>query len=373
MKTSLKRIVVLLLSLMLIGAGVIGVFAAEDESAEAPASLPKADIFLVLDTSSQMNWNGFYGKHIARMKEAAKDFVAVALAYNTYGVADIQIGIITFGGGAKTYDMTKDQAALNAIIDGLSADGESYMYDGLNAVKTLDEAQGRPDAQKQVCVMAGSFPNAGPTKDSGKYSATDSLLYYKYGNAVYELAESMWPKYYIYTVAFTPCDSTTTLFYKFIPTLLDDIENAQFFAEYDSAGIKALIERLLQLGPKPVDVETTTTPPPPPTTEELSSDNKLPPCGNPYCKCPNCNCPDCKCKEGEPCNCDCCVNRVTVTCPPPTKTCPVTCKPPVPTCKQNCTVRTGASNTVKTVSVSAAVVLMTLCGGLVAFKSKKNG
>ncbi len=380
MKLSLKRICVILMSMMLVLVGVAGaVSATEVEPASEAASetakaLPMADIFLVLDTSSQMNWNGgFNGNHMARMKEAAKDFVAVALAYNTYGLADIQIGIITFGGGAKTYDMTKDQAALNAIIDGLSAGGDSYMYDGLNAVKTLDEAQGREGAQKQVCVMAGSFPNAGPTKDSGKYSASDSLLYYKYGNAVYELAESMWPTYYIYTVAFTPCDSTTNLFYKFIPTLLDDIENAGFFKEYDSNGIKALIERLLQLGPKPAPETTTkapdTTTAPPATTEPVSV-TPLPPCGNPNCKCPNCNCKDCKCEAGKCCTCPCCNNAAQVIIVPE---CPVTCKPPVCTQKQCATVKTGGeSNTAKTVAVSAAVAVMAIFGGTVAVKAKKD-
>lgn len=381
MKQTFKKICVLLMAVMFVIVGAIGAVSAmaegdEQTSADAAPSIPMADIFLVLDTSSQMNWNGgFNGNHMSRMKEAAKDFVAVALAYNTAGLADIQIGIITFGGGAKTYDMTKDQATLNAIIDGLSAGGDSYMYDGLNAVKTLDEAQGREGAQKQVCVMAGSFPNAGPTKDSGKYSASDSLLYYKYGNAVYELAESMWPTYYIYTVAFTPCDSTTNLFYKFIPTLLDDIENSQFFAEYDSNGIKALIERLLQLGPKPAPETTTRTPDPttesttpaPATTTEPVSVTPLPPCGNPNCKCPHCTCKNCKCEAGKCCTCPCCCGGVIVV-----PECPVTCRPPVCTQKQCTTVKTGESNTAKTVAVSAAVAVMAIFGGTVAVKAKKD-
>ncbi len=186
------------------------------------------DIFLVLDISGSMT-----GTPLEKLKEAAKDFCAIMLDDTT---ATNRIVIITYGTTVTTYSFSTDYAELANIIDSLEAKGSTAMYEALMAVKEINENYGNASATKHVVVMADGLPNEGATLTSGKYTAKDSSMYYKYGNAVYSTAAGMWSDYLIYSIGFFHSLSGTQL--KYGKTLMEDIQNALYLEVYDPDELK---------------------------------------------------------------------------------------------------------------------------------------
>ena len=181
------------------------------------------DIYLVLDISGSMS-----GTPIVKLKEAAKEFCATMIEDKT---GDNRIAIITYNTTVETVSFSSDYAALANTIDAFTAKGSTAMYDALMSVKDINESLGNPDASKHVVVMADGLPNEGAVITSGKYTAKDSTMYYKHGNAVYSTAAGMWHEFNIYSIGFFHNLGGSQL--KFGQKLMKDIQNALYLEVFD--------------------------------------------------------------------------------------------------------------------------------------------
>ncbi len=236
MKKSLVKSLSVILSVIMLAAGLICFAAAEtaaveDQSLNDTDSVSDAiekkngarDIYLVLDVSGSMS-----GEPIESLRDAAKQFCATMLKDKD---ADNRISIITYGTDVKKYSFSTDYATLANIIDNFEAKGSTAMYDALVAVKEIDEKYGDNSASKHVVVMADGLPNVGATLSTGKYAKKDSSMYYKYGNAVYSTAAGMWPVYNIYSIGFFHNLSGGQLEYG--KKLMKDIQNTVYLEVFD--------------------------------------------------------------------------------------------------------------------------------------------
>ncbi len=270
MKRNVTRFIGIVLALVMAMSVLAVAFAVTE-----PDPSRQKDIYLLLDNSGSM-----YPKHLSRLKAAAKDFCYKA----TYNSCEKNwISIITYGGEPVVYDFSADYDYLAGIIDGLSSNGDTYMYDALAAV---DGYRHDRTATRHIVIMADGLPNAGPEVDSGKYSAINNVFHYKYANAVYELAQTYDENNYnIYTIGFFPCVNGYE--FGFGATLLQDIANVLHEAEYDYSKLEPYFgndcpveestkPEPLTLPPvittqAPAPVETTTAAPAPAETTTAAS------------------------------------------------------------------------------------------------------
>lgn len=219
MKRSITKVVSLVIAAILIFTAIACVASAEDE---VEYKVPR-DIYLVLDVSGSMS-----GTPIVKLKDAAKQFCGLMLNDTT---GDNQIAIITYGTEVEYLPFTSNYAELANYIDSFSAKGSTAMYDALEAVKEVGRLYGRSFATNHVVVMADGLPNEGPVLSSGKYTAKDSSMYYKHGNAVYSDAASMWPNHLIYSIGFFHNLGGNQL--KYGKVLMKDIQNALYLEVFD--------------------------------------------------------------------------------------------------------------------------------------------
>lgn len=114
---------------------------------------------LVMDVSDSMNAAG----KLESAKAAAHEFV------NRMRASD-QTGIVAFSTQVDTVqDVTLDQDALHASIDGLQASSQTAMYDALmEAIDQLEGAQGR----KAIIVLTDGMDNS---SSSGRNSVIDRI------------------------------------------------------------------------------------------------------------------------------------------------------------------------------------------------------
>lgn len=127
-------------------------------------SLP-VGIVLVIDTSGSMNSGGA----IDRAKEAAHQFV-------DQRPANVQIAIVTFGGGDRVVvNFTSDAGLLHGAIDGLAANrgAETALYDGVRTATGLLNERG--DLQPNLVVLSdGADTISTTTLDQAIAAARDA-------------------------------------------------------------------------------------------------------------------------------------------------------------------------------------------------------
>ena len=105
---------------------------------------------LVIDVSGSMNAAG----KLDSAKAAAHEFVDRMRGID-------QAGVIAFNTQVHTVqDLTSDQEALHAAIDGLTADGETAMYDAL--VVSIDQLEGM-GGRKAIIVLTDGLDNSSST------------------------------------------------------------------------------------------------------------------------------------------------------------------------------------------------------------------
>ena len=252
MKRNLTKFIGIVLALIMAMSVLAVAFAVTD-----PNPSRQKDIYLLLDNSGSM-----YPKHLSRLKAAAKDF-CYKVTNNT--CEKNWVSIITYGGEPVVYDFSADYDYLAGIIDGLSSNGDTYMYDALKAVGDYNHDR---TASRHIVIMADGLPNAGPEVDSGKYTAVNNVFHYKYANAVYDLAvEYDENNYNIYTIGFFPCINGYE--FGFGATLLQDIANVIHEGEYDYSKLAPYfetdcpVEEPTQAEPLTLPPEITTQAPPP--------------------------------------------------------------------------------------------------------------
>lgn len=111
------------------------------------------DVALVLDVSGSMG-----GDPIAKMKEAASEFVNVAID------GDANVGVVAYDDEAQVLQGLSDSSSrLVSAITGLEIGGSTNMEDGL--IKG-EQALGTSDAERRIIVlMSDGAPNKGKTGD----------------------------------------------------------------------------------------------------------------------------------------------------------------------------------------------------------------
>lgn len=114
---------------------------------------------LVIDTSGSMRSRGA----IAQAKAAARQFIE-SRATNEW------TALVSFSDKAVVrHEFTQDAAALTAAVEGLQADGETALWDGLAAAATLYDS--RPDLQANVVLLSDGADSASSTTEAQAVSA----------------------------------------------------------------------------------------------------------------------------------------------------------------------------------------------------------
>ena len=234
MKKSIKKSLTLILAVVVIIASFAGIaaFAADADSTEASESNVQRDIYFVIDIGTVND------KHLSREKTDSKAIGKKLLTDDPTG--HNRIALVSFNGSATTYEFTDDYDTLAAEIDALKNGGSSNISAAFSAVKANDQTYGNPAASKHIVIFSDGKITAGPQSSSGKYSAKDDIINYKYYNQAYKDAIALWPDFNIYTVAETVCDWLNPC--KLRVQFLKDIQNRLFQPEFDLDSLyKAII------------------------------------------------------------------------------------------------------------------------------------
>jgi Flp pilus assembly protein TadB len=114
--------------------------------------VPKRAVALVLDTSGSM----LNGGAISAAQTAAKQYLAAL-------PGDIQVVIVTAGAPATTplSKPTADRARANSVIDGLTAKGETALYDAIKKAGTL--LKGDDYTQRRIVVLSDGADTSSTT------------------------------------------------------------------------------------------------------------------------------------------------------------------------------------------------------------------
>ena len=115
---------------------------------------PKQDIFLVIDVSGSMANEA----KLSFAQNAAFEFVDVLDLDSTLGH---QVGLVAFADTASVaVNLTDNTDQLKQGISGLSANGNTAMWDGLVTAQGLLE-QGRPNSGKTIVLLSDGVSNTG--------------------------------------------------------------------------------------------------------------------------------------------------------------------------------------------------------------------
>ncbi len=120
-------------------------------------SLPERVAVLAVDTSGSM--------HGTRISEARR----AALAFLDAVPTDVQVGLVSFAGSAKVaVRPTKDRVAVRSAINGLRAEGETSLYDGIVAAAGVVRGEG----ERSIVVLSDG---ADTTSRSTAADAIDTI------------------------------------------------------------------------------------------------------------------------------------------------------------------------------------------------------
>lgn len=148
------------------------------ENSDQPIS-----VVLAIDTSDSMNSGSLASTALQDTKEAATTFVT------SLGSSD-QAGLVTFSSEAsEVVSLTADKTAINAAIEGLTAQGETALYDAI--VTSIGMLKDLPAGRKAIVLLA----------DGNNSSST-----FTFDQAIDEAARWSIP---VYPIAFGSVDSDT--------------------------------------------------------------------------------------------------------------------------------------------------------------------
>lgn len=154
------------------------------------------DTILVLDVSGSM-----YGTPMEEMKKSAIQFCEDLLKdeYNN------RVGLVFYDSSVTTVNLTDDLNQLIYEIEAISDRGMTNMEAGLATADVMMQNQGKPDAIKNIVIMADGLPNDGKTSYSnsmpnGSYYGAYTDI--SYANAVIDTAKDMMTRYNMYSLGF---------------------------------------------------------------------------------------------------------------------------------------------------------------------------
>ncbi|MGD9954702.1 MAG: VWA domain-containing protein [Candidatus Nanopelagicales bacterium] len=142
-----------------LGALVVLTLAFAQPAMAVRTPVDRATIMLVLDTSASMTATDVAPTRLAAAEARARAFVGEL-------PDDVQVGIVTFNGGAAlAVPPTKDRAQLLAGIDRLEVGGGTATADGirtaLDAIASVPRADGDQPAPAAIVLMSDGTPTIG--------------------------------------------------------------------------------------------------------------------------------------------------------------------------------------------------------------------
>lgn len=147
------------------------------------------DTVLVLDLSGSMD-----GRPMEEMKEAALMFCRQILQDGSAN----RLGLVCFNDYVTSYPMTENIGEIEQVIQGIEyCYGTTNMEGALREAGEMLDSQGRPEAIRNVVIMADGLPNEGLTSGSGSF-APDAV----YMNAVVDTAQKLKKNYRVYAMGF---------------------------------------------------------------------------------------------------------------------------------------------------------------------------
>lgn len=177
---------------------------------------------LILDTSGSMS-----GTPAQKQKEAAIKFCEAMLnAKGSNYICIIRLNSSSSLGLAFTDNLND----LETYISKIPASGGTNINQALTVADSQLSSITETDAIKNIVLCSDGLPESGSYTYSGRYTSSD-YYDYEYANAAYNTAESMKPRYSIYSLGFFHSLSGSDL--AFGKTFMNDIQNAGYYEVTD--------------------------------------------------------------------------------------------------------------------------------------------
>ncbi|WP_026494714.1 leucine-rich repeat protein [Butyrivibrio sp. WCD3002] len=176
------------------------------------------ELVLLLDVSGSMS-----GKPMTEMKKACNNFISEILEQDP----DSGIGIVTFASNVHAYTFqgshfSNNESLLKSVINGLTASGNTAMYDGMVKADEILSNEGTAK-RKYIITMADGLPNSG-------YSFSGSGARFpghSHESGVYKFFESIESGYEMYSLGFFHGLNGSTK--EFAAEFMESISNRAYF------------------------------------------------------------------------------------------------------------------------------------------------